>query len=274
MTKPQTSKIDAWRIAGIPVLLMMLFMSGCASEFELSEPPDVQALIDSYNSPKATVDQQTVEEFLELYSEQRRQLKELGDFDVLIDPLREFAEATRRKPDGTIVIDDAPLRADAQINLKGRCRGWNGQDAKGTFAIELAVRNSMLVPVGWGTVENCGDTTVIEEQDLQYRFAGDVLVYIPTLLNEADQPLEMLLEVNAHLVEVNSASRTPWSGSLRLIDDVLELLVNDSTGKGLVFFSVSKPDTIGIRGANGIWTCDEEQQQCEPEDSQDDGFHY
>ena len=262
-------------IAGKWILVgLMVGLLSCGGELELQEPPSVDRLRQQFEAPNALVNEQTVEVFLDRFDELREQLRSVDDLSVLTDPIREFADAVEVSPDGTVTIDGAPLRTDAQITVTARCRGWGGGETGGEMTLDLVVQQSVLVPIGWGRLHDCRDVTTRTGRRIQFRMSGEILVYLPNLVEHSSDEEQILISLDFDVLQVNDTDLAPWSGAFRLTDEAMEVSVTDRQGRSLVVFMVREPQEFGLRAANGTWSCFPDERRCERRDRAGDGFAY
>ena len=259
----------------VALLVTSLATFGCGDgEFELADPPDLRELGDRYERPTARFDADVAAAFIERYIERRKRLRRADDFKSLTDPLQDFSEATSQEEDGTLTIDGSPINVDAVITLSGRCRGWSDEpDERGTFDLRMTVRQTALVPVGWGDVDDCRGQHTLEGETLRYALSGALSVYIPSLV-DSSYPGSLILSYEFSTFDINDDSFAPWEHSFRLIDNTVEMLFYTEDQASLVFSSDAQDTEIRVRAVNGTWLCNAQERQCESDDSPDASFSY
>ena len=256
---------------------MLAALSCGPAELELPEPPGMSGLAQRYEEPTGEVSGAQVEGLLREFLERREFLMALDDMGPITRAIGEFATSTEIGEDGSVEIDGAPIHTDAVLTINGRC------SREGTFSFRMIVRQSAIVPIGWGEIEGCrvgGEVPGLGETDL--RFSAELSVFVPnlTLSSQSPEDFEFLFSYRFRDVEVihGEVERDAFGqeGSFRLREGLFEVLLTDGAGGELVFFRERAAEgitgRIGVRAANGVWFCSFDERLCESGDSSQFSF--
>lgn len=260
------------------LLATLLVSAGCVDELELPEPPNMQSLGDVYDNPTAQLTSEIAAETIADYLIFRQELARVDDFEDITLQMAEFSDATEVGDDGTVEIDGIPIRTDAVITLSGGCAGWEDEDDEesgvGGFSFQMIVRQSSIVPIIWGGIDDCHILGRRAGRQVRLRFSADLNMHLPSL-PEADAD-ELILLVSFHIrdVEFDGESLPAWAGSFRLVGETMEVLLEAENRGSLVVFAGIDSGVIGIRAANGNWLCSTGERRCESAQSPSASFSY
>lgn len=253
----------------------LVALAACAGELELPEPPDVSDREQRYDTPTGVLSSSTAQSFLERFVTRLAELDDVDQLRGLRKAMIRFddeVEVEGTGADATTSLGDVALRTDALVTVGVDCPGWSGGSVnRDAIELSVVVRASQIVPTAWGPIQAC--QFEIDRQGATRRgsVSGDVIVYLPNLLDKS-APRVIFIAYTVDELVLDDAPVTPWSGELRVVDDRVEILV-ELDGLGTIVFHGSST-TIGVRAANGNWTCNAPERRCTSDDNAGDSFSY
>lgn len=260
-----------FRIPMAASLALLFAGTGCGEELELPQPPSLDELTHRYDNPTADLTEETADEIVTLFQERRERLHQINDLEVVTGGINEFASAAKYDEDGSIKIDGVPIHTDAVITLSGDCPGWSDDGDDGDFSFQVVVSQSVLIPVFWGQMQNCRTQRVGQDTTTNSSFSAAIEVHAPTVARTSRREQNILLAFDFFDMEIDGQELSPWTGNFRLINGVLELLLDTENAGSVVSYGDYNAQSIGVRAANGNWSCTPEERICE---SQNDSRYF
>jgi hypothetical protein len=249
----------------------------CIAGLDLPEPPAVAHLEARYDAPTAVLSAANAEAVVRDFVDRRDELAELDDFSTIVRALVRFDEevTTRSEGDATLVeVKGVPIRADAVITITGDCPGWRDEPpVVDALELTVVVERSRLTPIAWGTVEGCRFELSRGELSARVQLSAELVGYVPTLLSEDEGPRIIYLGYALTELAINDAALPARSGDFRRVGTRLELLL-PVPGGTVVAYAAHDGSAIGVRAANGEWTCFPLDRRCESVPSPADSFPY
>lgn len=243
-------------------------LGGCLADLELPTPPDLAPLEQAYDQPSADLTRQTAERIIDRFVERQEQLAELGEIapivDVVIDLDRELTTEPNEDGGQTVVLKGIPIETDARIDLFATCPGWGDGNEQGeAVQLTVVVVKSELVPVIWGEIDGCRVLGQREQLEVQTRFSAQVSAYSPTLTDDESNELVVYVLLELTELEVRGALDTAWAGDMRFIGARTEFRIDLSDEGHVIVFAQTDPGSVGVRAANGEWTCIPLERRCQ-----------
>jgi hypothetical protein len=284
------------QLCGLAAGVALLFggAAGCQNDLpirnvEKPPPPDMQALIDAYAAPTATLGASTIGDLASALTARIQSADQLVLDQRLADAAREALQQLARSTQTTTTVaapqtlreaDD--LQASAQaLTIKGAgylvvtriCDGWGTLPVpdlgNGISQLTIGFDEQQVDPVIWGTLSMCryrvGEHLIQLDGASPDRAAGDVRAYIGpgiTLANAASLPNPILIEVNARATVDGVAVMGSFSARIALATRALELLVPLPSGNVIVAVDAVRSNVVSVRAANGTFSCDYRALRC------------
>jgi hypothetical protein len=256
------------------VLAVLPGLSGCTEALEVPDPPAMSDLALQYDHPTGNLGPQSAAPFVDGFLRKRERLTKIDDLRAATDTLGEFVSSTSRGEDGGVEINGIPIKTDAVITVSGDCPGWSGNaDSHGAVSMQVVVRQSRIVPVAWGRLQDCRSEVRRDGQLTALALTGDISVYIPGV-TAADGTTSYLVDYAFDSASYGDESLDGWAGSFRLVGDVVEVLLDNGQDGTVVGYGGPNPGQVGVRAANGDWLCTPQERRCESKRPPGSSFSY
>lgn len=171
---------------------------GCGG-FELPQPPDMSALVDSYENPSGDLNADNVKDVaagIVSAIQAARNGAPIEDTDAMVGALQKVGGGTTDTTSGTssnTYTDDykqadvgageqtvagSKIDIGASIKLRRICRGWEDSkqidaNVNGTVELNVALDQGGLLPTVWGRLERCR----VKRDNVNIEMTGDVRVH-------------------------------------------------------------------------------------------------
>ena len=174
-------------------------MVGCGG-FELPVPPDMSALVDSYENPSGDLNVDNVKDVaagIVSALQAARNGAPIEETDALVGALQKVGGGTTDTMSGTSstnytddyrqptdvgageqTVSGSKIDIGASIKLRRICRGWEepkqiDASVNGTLELNVALDQAGLLPTVWGRVERCR----VKRDNVNIEMTGDVRVH-------------------------------------------------------------------------------------------------
>jgi hypothetical protein len=243
-------------------------LSACGSPPVHKPPaPDMQALIDSYDNPTASVGPDDASDVALAVVAVDALLQQTALRQQLVDVLSQVLDQAVELSDGNNA-SGFTIDADGYMLITRICSGWTepgtpDRAANGALLVTATFSDSGLDPIVWGSAAACrylvSGTQV--ELDQSGESADSVSVYWGESVEEQE------LAERALLVDLNLDASIDGQ-RLSLDFDFRSLAGGDIEYRierpdGSLIGSVGGDDSVTLRAANGTFACDADLQ-CEP----------
>ncbi|MEM7434699.1 MAG: hypothetical protein AAF436_06065 [Myxococcota bacterium] len=250
-------------------------MGACAPSLDIPPPPDIQPVLDAFDSPTADVRAEIMGESDDQIARASENITE----SLLLRRILDIIESVRAGLDDAIDDGDLSANGDEYSNPNGVvdiisiCPGWDPQapepdEANGKIDLTMLLVEGRISPEVWGTVEGCQFLV----DDREWSFDGVVTVHfgdvvdVETNLNQlvVTFVVEGTLRLGDQSFELAESARISGDGRL-------EILIQLADRRTFVYFF--EPDEIiqGIRDITGVFGCSLENREC---DKGSDGFFW
>jgi hypothetical protein len=275
------------------VALLFCTMAGCQNDLPIRNvdkppPPDMQALIDAYAAPTASLGSNTIGELASALAARIHSADQLVLDQRLADAARDALQQLARNAQSPALAapqalrEGADLEASAQaLTIQGEgyavvtriCDGWGTLPvpdlANGMSQLTIGFDEQQVDPVIWGTFSMCryraGEHLIQIDGASPDRAAGDLRAYVGagiTLANAASFPNPILIQVLARATVDGVEVMGSFSARIALATRALELLVPLPSGNVIVAVDAARSTQVQVRAANGTFSCDYQALRC------------
>lgn len=241
----------------------LLVLMGCAAEETRTkpEPPDMDALVESYAMPSRNFDAQAAIDLQQLVE---RKVRELIDASGIVDAIEAAIEALNNEPQAAAPLE---LEGEGFVTLTRTCAGHGipappvNKDANGFLELTVGYSDDGIDPVVFGDAVACKEQFGSSQVDL----AGELNVSFGKAIKLAElATTPLLFDLRDFRLAVGGVEVLNGGLDFQLcrgdattcVPDAFELLIGLPGDTSLVFFIELATKTGGFRAANGVWTCD------------------
>ena len=239
---------------------------------DVPEPPDMGALLASYQAPTAPFTADTVAEIVTRQQALLDELDRMGGLAPVLAALGVLGgetggSTTVAAGDGSDTLASGlsaggvTVTGNGFLTLTRACAGWLGAtepDADdGSIRLTAVFSDEGFDAVVWGEALQCrylaGNHRLLLD--------GQVRVHTGTLLAGDATAAEVTVAFNGSATVDGTIASTAFSFRLVASTSRVEVELDVSAGN-VVFFADEAAGSYGFRAANGTWTCDLEARSC------------
>ena len=241
-------------------------------DVEKPAPPDMSALVQSYEAPDGELNEETVAEVYDSAYAVFDSVRALGIDETLLDTVLEAVEA---KENGETTTSGA-LGTRRQALTEGEgyllatriCNGWGPEAvpdaAHGAIRLTLGFTEAGVDPVVWGEVERC--QYLVDESQVLLRGHEGADVGAAKVYFGGAVPFDAVAEARA-LFDFDVAGEIAGMEvaadfDFRVDAEAQTFEVRVATSSGGVIAILSGEAFTGVRAANGDFGCDEATRSC------------
>jgi len=268
------------RLAPCLVVLALLPLGSCKRAIEKPTPPDMSALVAAYESPTGSFDQTVADDIVSAVDATLELLDELGLTDRMEELFADFRANTEAEsepqshPQG-VDVDDGTIRIDGEgfVIVERICGGWEAEPspdpANGHLTLNVNVTDLTVDPVIWGTAATCRysqEGVPIELAAGSRRDVGDLRIFVGNNLSLEQLGADRVIidvDVTAGIDPEGVGSREPVDIDLAFTPEPLGIEVRVAVTDGDVVVLTTEEGIVGVRAANGLFTCDVTTGECQ-----------
>lgn len=157
------------RATAVAVSLVASTLVGCKDDVDIPEGPDLTPLVNEYDSPSGTLDEENVARVAAVATEKLETVESIGDLDFVVDTLN----ATKDTVEDFAAADGDPdpdvggtVRVSGVARVRTICPGVTGEldaSVNGTLNVNVPFRENRLSPVVFGAFDRCSFRVAREE---------------------------------------------------------------------------------------------------------------
>lgn len=234
----------------------------------IPEAPDLSGEIDQFENPTAVVDGPTIANTAEEIMTTKQNIEELGILELVEPLIEELQEELGGGGDAGAPNIEEKGGAKGVVRLNSTCRGWGESvepdpDTTGKIELTSTIRKGRFLPVIWGPATRCQYVVPLGDRTIQVGLDALVNMELGGLLGVSETLEGRLLTFQ-------------FGGSATIGGVVQELLFSFRIRTNRSFeFAVAGPNggsfvvsvnggelQLGVRGSNGEWGCDFEENVC------------
>ena len=256
-------------------------LGSCAPTFDLPPAPDVQPVLDAYESPTARVTASIMIAVADDIAQVQGDIEDSNFFDeilqLIVDVQTEIAEATDE--DGNLDLGGgATLPApNGGVAVEFICEGWDDPSpsipdpANGSMNLSMRLAGGTIAPLVWGNIGDCRFPAELGPVRFESSYDGSIAVYLGAFLAPGDVlhklPITFIADgaigIDGREVHIKQSFRVTFTFDPQgnPVLDRLSILVELDEAQSFVYFFEGDL-TQGIRDASGTFACNLEERQC------------
>jgi hypothetical protein len=272
----------------LPLLALVLAACGDRRTVDKPTPPDMSAVVASYEAPDGVFDQASARAALDAYAARLASVEELGLHDEVIDSIREgIAEAleesaasSSQQTEPGVSAQALSLDANGTMSIRRICAGWGPEpvadEANGNLSLRVNFSESGLDPVIWGDADACrylvGGIAEISIDEGSGRTPGDVRAWLGRSASFDDFGNDPII-FDVDLDTAVEGVAAPVVVNFRVDPAALSLAFAVDVLPGKVVVSLDDVSgTLSVVAQNGSFECDLVLGQCTSETGQSFSF--
>ncbi len=236
----------------------------CDNDPDIPVGPNMQPLVDVYDNPTGTLDEQNVEEVVRKAAEQLAKVDELGDLQFVVDTVENVTKTVEDFSDeGGDDDTGGQVPIDGVARFRTICPGWVpgerlNQEENGALNMTLPFRDSRYLSVIFGSFARCRFRVVNAQQQatpLRLEVNSTVAGYIGPGVNLNLSNLQSVLFRLEGIASIDEEEPFPVELDFRVYRaGLVETRVPSDDGEVIAFV---EDNTVGagIRAANGTFCC-------------------
>lgn len=258
---------------------LLLCAPACGEDLavEMPEPPNMSALVTAYETPSADLTAETADEVVTSALELLESVETMGGITEILEALASTSGEEEQTADQSLTAEDQlgvvtqsltfgdiSVTGEGFMRITRICNGWGESPPismadNGYMNLTTIFSDSGLNPVIWGQMAACKyeaeSNRILIESGVNLYIAG-----LSDITNIESQPI--LVQLTGQL-EANDVELSIPADFRTLSDGVIEIRLPVGAGN-VIFFSGESG--MGFRAANGTFTCDLTNNECQNEE--------
>jgi hypothetical protein len=255
------------------LVLLSSVMTSCVETLDIPNPPELDAVLDGYEHPTASVTSAVMSAVGDHIQELSRQIEDSDVFEEILDVIISVQEGLEEATDenGDLVIQGVAFsNPNGLIEINHDCAGWdpsitdNDPEISGSLKLTMVLADGRISPVVWGEATQCRFLANRDGESLQASFDGEVVVNFGQDPVPTSEPLRDLVATFVITGTLRAGDfELPLDQSFRVqVRGSLELLIELDDDLTFVYFFGLDNLSQGIRDVNGTYACSLEEREC------------